>query len=240
MVSAVALVLACDRGVLPAGKAGGGGAGPSPGDAGTTSGGANAGRVPRKHRAAGSACPQDRGSVALPDNCFADGGADPGLVGCLHDAECTAGTNGRCMRVALFGPCVTSCSYDGCFDDGDCPSYAPCACRASAPEVSANSCLTASNCQVDSDCGVNGYCSPSVPGELCFCPAAALCEPGTSHCYAGTTEVPCACGDSCGHGYFCHTEADGCVDDEDCGTSGTCNYDTLAGRWQCAVCWAVP
>jgi hypothetical protein len=51
--------------------------------------------------------------------------------------------------------------------------------------------------------------------------------------------VPCACGDSCGHSYFCHTDSDTCLDDADCGSGGTCNYDTVDQRWECGVCLPV-
>jgi len=83
-----------------------------------------------------------------------------------------------------------------------------------------------------------GYCSPTQVGVLCFCPSEALCD-GTSKCYAGQTEVPCECGDACGHGYFCHTQRDTCIDDADCGNQGTCNYDTVNKMWSCSVCWPV-
>jgi hypothetical protein len=162
-----------------------------------------------------------------------------GIADCLRDADCTAGVNGRCTTPGLPFAICGLCSYDECFSDADCSSGVPCACRASAGDAQANHCLTASNCAVDADCGPGGYCSPSVVDDFCFCPSTALCD-ATDKCYAGTTEVPCACGDSCGHGTFCHTKADTCLDDEDCGTSGTCNFDKLAGHWQCALCWEIP
>jgi hypothetical protein len=67
----------------------------------------------------------------------------------------------------------------------------------------------------------------------------ALCD-GTSKCYAGQAEVPCSCGDACGHGYFCHTPRDTCIDDSDCGNQGVCNYDTVNKMWSCSLCWPVP
>jgi hypothetical protein len=194
-------------------------------------------RVPKKHRAAGSACPSHR-AAAEPPLCATGAGA--GLpVDCLQDADCAAGTNGRCLRG--FGParCGGVCSYDACSGDADCPGAQPCECRASATDLSPNSCVSGSNCRVDADCGAGGFCSPSVVNAFCFCPSPKLCDAST-HCYAGTTEVPCSCGDACGHGYFCHTAKDECVDDEDCAKGGTCNFDRVEGRWTCTTCWPVP
>ena len=75
--------------------------------------------------------------------------------------------------------------------------------------------------------------------SFCFCPSPALCADGSGACYAGNQQVSCACGDSCGHSYFCHTKSDGCVDDSDCPGDQTCNYDTVNARWDCATCWPV-
>jgi hypothetical protein len=50
----------------------------------------------------------------------------------------------------------------------------------------------------------------------------------------------CECGDSCAHGYFCHSPCDTCVDDSDCGGKGTYNYDLLDHRWECEFCWPFP
>ncbi len=133
---------------------------------------------------------------------------------------------------------MSSCSYDTCDSDVDCPSKVPCSCRASDADSEANVCVTDSNCAVDADCGPEGYCSPSVVNDFCFCPATALC-PDSTVCYAGNTKVPCACGDSCGHGYYCHTPSDTCLDDSDC-DRGTRNFDRLENRWLCAICWDVP
>ncbi|HMC94032.1 MAG TPA: hypothetical protein VKO16_04605, partial [Polyangia bacterium] len=84
-------------------------------------------------------------------------------------------------------------------------------------------------------------CSPSQVENFCVCPATALCGPDVA-CTACTQgacmSVPCACGDSCGHAYFCHTRQDDCVDDSDCTDSDTCNYDVLSKRWTCG--WCIP
>jgi hypothetical protein len=59
-------------------------------------------------------------------------------------------------------------------------------------------------------------------------------------CYAGSQQVPCSCGDSCGHAYYCHSACDDCVDDGDCDGGATCNYDVVRAHWACAVCAPVP
>lgn len=134
--------------------------------------------------------------------------------------------------------CMSFCSYDTCNSDADCPSKVPCACRESGEDSRANACVTESNCAVDADCGPDGYCSPSVVNDFCNCPTTALC-PDSAACYADGTKVPCVCGDSCGHGYYCHTPNDTCLDDSDC-AQGTCNYDRLDQLWRCAICWPIP
>jgi hypothetical protein len=147
-------------------------------------------------------------------------------------SDCTTGKNGRCERGFLF-----QCSYDECFVDSDCASKAPCECRESGGSGAANVCLTSGNCRVDADCAPNGYCSPSVL-QLCSCPSSELC-PDSVACFGiGGTRVPCGgCGDGCGHGHFCHTPSDACLDDSDCCGQGTCNYDTVHRRWDCAECF---
>ena len=198
---------------------------------------AGAARVPQRHRPTGQVCPVQRG----PGSGAASHCLDP--VECGADSDCKAGTNGRCQPLGgPIGPasCGTTCSYDACATDADCPSNEPCECRTSPSDSTANVCLTSGNCRVDGDCGPGGYCSPSQLEAFCFCPSAALCADGSSSCYADNVQVPCVCGDSCGHGYFCHTANDTCLDDADCGGDGTCNYDTVDRRWSCAVCWPVP
>ena len=195
--------------------------------------------VPHNHRASGSVCPQGRGPgiSELKPPCSLDAGIP---TNCWQDSDCTSGTNGRCL--ARQGPmtCMSGCSYDNCSSDSDCPANVPCDCRASESDSAPNGCVTVTggNCRIDSDCGPCGYCSPTQVNVLCSCPSEALCD-GTSKCYAGQTEVPCECGDACGHGYFCHTQRDTCIDDADCGNQGTCNYDTVNKMWSCSVCWPV-
>jgi len=199
-----------------------------------SSGSSGVQRIPAKHRAASSACPAQRApnSVSV-DGCQNDSTVNNGeYVSCTQDSDCTTGTNGRCLEDGPLA-CMTYCSYDTCFSDSDCPSNQPCECRSSASDSMANMCETGGNCRIDADCGQSGYCSPSQVNNFCYCPSSALC-PSVTYCSPG----PCVCGDSCGHGYFCHTPADTCVDDSDCDGT-TCNYDTLNNRWSCAECWPV-
>jgi hypothetical protein len=194
-------------------------------------------RVPASHRASGASCPRIRAAIhPTPTDtmCDSDSSVCQELFPCTQDSDCSEGSNGRCgQSAAPFRDLV--CSYDTCFSDSDCADDTPCECRTGPTDSTNNACVTASDCQVDSDCGAGGYCSPSLVNDFCFCPSPALCGPGDS-CSPG----PCSCGDSCGHGYFCHTPADTCVDDSDCGSNGTCNFDSLAKHWTCAECWSVP
>jgi hypothetical protein len=195
-------------------------------------------RAPKKHRAAGSPCPSERAPNSPPECAPGAGNGIP--VQCRQDSDCTMGDDGRCLR-ALIGParCGGLCSYDECAGDSDCAAPAPCECRASAMSTAPNTCVRESNCRVDADCGPGGFCSPSVVAGLCDCPSTDLCD-ATTMCTADGMKVPCACGDACGHGYFCHTPHDTCLDDADCADQGTCNYDRLKNNWACAICWPIP
>jgi hypothetical protein len=161
--------------------------GTSTGDQSPDSG--HARTVPTNHRAAGSACPSQRGSTMSP--CVNEAGVNPPGM-CSKDTDCTAGTNGRCES---NGPaiCLTRCSYDTCSSDSDCPPHVPCDCRASSTDPSPNSCITGSNCRVDSDCGASGYCSPST---------TSLCDLAGYFCHTA--------GDQCGNDTDCGT-SDACA-----------------------------
>ena len=210
---------------------------------GGSRGGTPGGRVPKNHRTASASCPQTRGGFVndATCGCASDGGSGPdggpcACGACGQDSDCKAGANGRCENI---GPDVdTICSYDECFTDSDCEGGVPCYCRSSGASFIANQCITESQCSVDTDCGPGGYCSPSLVYSRCVCLSTALCDNSTK-CIANGVAVPCACGDSCGHGYFCHTRCDTCVDDSDC-PSGQCSYDRLAQVWTCTSCLPVP
>jgi len=210
-------------------------------------------RAPLMHRPVSAVCPSER-APKTPDPVSAcpDGGASPMLIcDCTSDSDCTEGTNGRCGR--WIPPPVLACSYDECFQDSDCEGGALCGCRPSSSSSAPNVCVKGGNCTVDSDCGPGGYCSPSVLDGLCTCPSEELCGDAGGGCYRGSssaegsppgpgwTPVPCVCGDRCGHGYFCHTGCDLCIDDSDC-ASGSCSYDVNRQRWECAtvLCASIP
>ena len=159
------------------------------------------GKTPVNHRAAAMACAGPRSAFDLG---YATGK-------CIKDAECTAGSNGRC--VAFLGK-PSFCSYDACSADADCGSASVCDCRNGA-NWDANSCFHG-NCQVDADCGATGYCSPS----------------------AVTIGFDCSTGVQQGsYGFFCHTPADECVDDADCGGGamgqGACLLQPDKAIWAC-------
>jgi hypothetical protein len=171
-------------------------------DVQSASDGSSGGRVPVQHRPTGGACPQQRGPGMLTSQCMYDAGPPQP---CLSDSDCTQGNNGRCMHPEYTPAiCTTGCSYDACFSDSDCPTMQPCDCRPSATSNTANACVGGSQCRIDSDCGPGGYCSPS-QGYGPF---------------------------QCGIAYFCHTQADTCVNDTDC-DSGRCQFDGTAKHWQC-------
>jgi hypothetical protein len=136
--------------------------------------------------------------------------ADPQMGdACEKDADCTKGKNGRCVGSIVV---KNHCSYDECFADADCGSAEACECRNPAA-ASANTCIHG-NCRLDSDCGPGGWCSPS----------------------AVTLDPSCAFQVSpASIGYFCHTAADTCTDDADCGSNAdkSCIFSVDAMRWQC-------
>lgn len=123
---------------------------------------------------------------------------------CASDADCTDGENGRCLDDR-----GTSCTYDECFSDDDCPGGSVCECGGGFHSDS-NACI-AGNCVTDADCG-DGFCSPSL-GD---------------------------CGNYSGYvGYFCHTDDDECLNDEDCAPDGYCAYDQGVGHWVCSTAQCV-
>lgn len=171
------------------------------------------GRVPKAHRAQSSVCSAARapGGSATPvaeDECTAD-------------ADCTAGTNGRCMRVGLS--LGRQCSYDECTTDADCPSGTLCECRATANEDRPNKCVVG-NCRTDADCGPSGYCSLSD-------------VPGSPPLWEGDGSVGFV--NYIANGYYCHTTNDCCLDTDDCGEDEnghqqSCVWGTQSSQWQCA------
>lgn len=127
---------------------------------------------------------------------------------CQLDTDCTMGMNGRCLST-IGG---SECSYDECASDAECGGASVCKCR--IPDTNdANQCFHG-NCIVDADCGLDGYCSPSAVN------IGASCSEGIS---PGSV------------GYFCHTAADGCTDDAECGNQGeaACIFQVESMKWSC-------
>ena len=137
---------------------------------------------------------------------------DAGFTQCHTNAECTQGENGRCTANGHIGG--WNCSYDLCFVDSDCPTASggePELCECGI-QADNNVCLPG-NCRVDADCGNGGFCSPSL---------------GSCGNYSGF------------EAYHCHTQADECMDDSDCGPNASpsgayCAFIPAVGHWQCAT-----
>jgi hypothetical protein len=162
------------------------------------------GRIPQRHRTSHAECSMVRASGPFSCRCPSDTGKACTCAGdeCGSDADCRAKRSGRCLAIDPYVPTVATCSYDECQKDTDCPDEVPCDCRESTDSYLPNRCLAGSDCQVDSDCGIHGFCSPSRFGQWC------------------------------GQTYNCHSMADTCIDDSDCGNSG-CNFDPGIGHWRC-------
>jgi hypothetical protein len=177
-------------------------------------------RVPALHRAAATPCTADRGPGVSAGSCIGNSNAQ-----CHSDADCTAGANGRCSQMPK-GVCNQQCTYDKCTSDSDCTGGAPCACRrpdSGLPtDPPPNICVSESNCRTDADCGEGGYCSPTTIDDVCGCIGPCPDDAG-QECWSG----------DCGHGYFCHTAKDTCVDDADCQDGMICNFDLPSQSWKC-------
>jgi hypothetical protein len=167
-------------------------------------------RTPKRHLPNGPACDRSRGAVDFRG----DGGLSRPLS-CSSDADCSGGVNGRCTPATVGGGAVAAlCTYDACFNDGDCPNGTACSCRGrdfhrSWPSDE-NRCMSGGNCHVDGDCG-SEYCSPSK-------------DPG--------------CANLDFVGLFCHTTDDECVDDQDCPPGDgfhVCAYDSVVRHWRCVA-----
>jgi len=182
--------------------------------------------APTNHRLTDDACttPAGPGTCALGSAVHPDAGpdasacasADAGpfsLGNCTQDCQCTKGTGGRCQDEST-GAVQCDCEYDSCTDDSACTTGQTCACHGSSYNSGGNTCVPG-NCRVDSDCGSGGYCSPSSTTGGC-----------------GTAIA----------GYYCHTSADACVNDADCGGSfqQVCTYSTSAKHWECGMIQACP
>ena len=159
---------------------------------------------PIDHRTLASACaPTALGGIACQTT-----PADPSQE-CGTSADCTAGTNGRCL--VGRGPCY--CAYDTCSTDADCGAGAVCECSGGTGHSASSNRCVAADCRTDSDCGASQFCAPALD-ESC----------GS---YVGVTA------------YRCTTPKDRCRLDADCrGASGTaygyCNFSSELGYWACS------
>jgi len=161
--------------------------------------------IPVYHRASPACCPSERGP-APGTQPYSSQTADS----CTSDSDCTKGSNGRCFPFeGLVG--AGGCSYDQCTTDSDCPSGAPCVCRTSASDDSANACASGGNCVLDSDCGAGSYCSPS---QSCFGASVYYCHTHSDTCI---NDADCPSVDA----------------GNSCAIPRTCVYDPTAHHWAC-------
>jgi hypothetical protein len=131
----------------------------------------------------------------------------PASGSCKSHADCTLGTNGKCVNGIGSAYRYFSCVYDQCGTDADCDPDKVCYCTSN----SSARCLSVGNCRIDADCGGGPY---------------SYCSPSTGWDCGGYHTI-----DS----YHCHTPKDSCLDDSDC-TGGTyCNFDDYSGAWKCVA-----
>ena len=135
---------------------------------------------------------------------------------CTSDADCGGDGGSPIGGLLSASHCLHGqCSTDACFTDSDCPNSDVCSC---SPDTrgyggsSVNSCIHG-NCRTDADCATGSYCSPS--------------DADPSGPFYGI------------QGYYCHTCADLCTDDNECSNAcfGTnwCAYDPTVGHWSCGT-----
>ncbi len=131
-------------------------------------------RVPLNHRPNDEQCQQ----TAPPGSCQIQGA--PG--DCNKDADCTNGTNGRCIE-SNGGAINCHCSYDTCTHDSDCQGQT-CACHGSAYLGAGNTCVPG-NCHTDGDCP-GSYCSPSFDTGSCGGLSGYYCHTAGDTCIDDT------------------------------------------------------
>ncbi len=197
--------------VLPAGLAACAGATAGRVDAGSDEGASSTGSSGSSGTADASSGSSTDATEPLnhrPDDTLCSQPAPPG--NCSSEAGVCASDTGCSAHAGgrcnvTAPPRWCSCTYDMCAHDTDCVQGQTCACHMSAYVPFGSVCVPG-NCRVDADCGPGGFCSPSLDPTLCRVIA----------------------------GYYCHTAADECVNDADCGHSGeTCSYLATRGRWEC-------
>jgi hypothetical protein len=153
-------------------------------------------RVPTTHRPQAASCV----GVHAPEEPL-----NPSYGDCKKHADCTNGSNGRCIHGVGSAGSFYYCIYDQCATDSDCDAGKVCYCTAS----DAARCLSVGNCRTDADCGGGSY---------------SYCSPANGRDCGGYHTI-----DS----YYCHTPKDTCIDNSDCTGNNYCNYDAVDGRWEC-------
>ena len=198
--------------------------------------------VPQEHRTVAEDCPAERGSIGpvVTTSC-----TDPSALACTSDADCTTGSNGRCLQ-SLIDLCQTFCSYDECLEDTDCPNAESCVCRSGGASTAPNVCAPDSNCRTDADCGDCGFCSPNVVANSLGCShqLGALTTCGVAVMGNGTQMIRVNLGECSAvltFGYACHGSNDECTNDSDCTEpGGYCAYSAGQERWTCGACSVAP
>jgi hypothetical protein len=185
--------------------AGTGGSGTSGGTVGGGSSGGTAGVcsgvAPTNHRSSDAQCQTTAapGNGGCPDFC------GPGtLFSCNGDAQCDAGLEGRCVEYCCIAN--STCTYDQCTFDSDCPANQTCACHGSPYLAPSDNTCVPGNCRVDADCESGCDCSPS---ESCFSCLAYYCHTPNDLC---VNDSDCQA--------------------QDLGVP-SCAYSTDAGHWEC-------
>lgn len=163
--------------------------------------------APSSHRDHDSACaPSPVGAEPV----IPEAGNSSGIT-CTTNEACTQRSGGRCVynTGACGEPCVatapsSTCVYDACSVDTDCPSSSVCICGQGG--AVANACSVVGNCRVDADCA-SGYCSPSV--DSCGGFNGYFCHTAKDEC----------------------NDDSGCTNS---GLLAKCIVDTSSAAWKCA------
>lgn len=114
---------------------------------------------------------------------------DEGHRSCTTDAECTAGTNGKCISGMGQIGSYCGCEY-ACASDADCKADQACVCKEQA-KVGHSTCAPAS-CRTDADCD-SGRCGVSSHHNGCGTEVALACRSSADRCAsdADCGERPC-------------------------------------------------
>jgi hypothetical protein len=137
---------------------------------------------------------------------------------------------------------------DPALTGGACVSDGQCTQQPNGRCLLATSGARVNRCSYDT-CFVDTECSGTTP--VCRCRQSPT-DPNT--CVPGSCKVDSDCGGFCSpsvsfsntyffDGYRCHTKADTCFDDSDCGVAGShaaCAFDPAASHWACSTAYLPP